>query len=67
MLFRFDIGDDSIEVIVRGEEISCYTYEDRLNDDRRSIKVIKANYYIQIMDEFRYLTGQKPDYIRKLF
>lgn len=63
----YDIGDDSIEVTVRGEEVSCYEYENRKNDDRRSIKVIKAEYYVQIMDEFRYLTGQKPDYIRKLF
>lgn len=63
----YQIGDDSIEVIIKGEEISCYEYENRLNDDRRQIKVIKAEYYIQIMDEFRYLTGQKPDYLRKLF
>ncbi len=63
----YDIGDDSIEVTIRGEEISCYEYENKKNDDRRSIKVIKSEYYIQIMDEFRYLTGQKPDYLRKLF
>lgn len=63
----YQIGDDSIEVTIRGEEVTCYEYESRLNDDRRSIKVIKADYYMQIMDEFRFLTGQKPDYIRKLF
>lgn len=63
----YQIGDDSIEVVVLGQEVTCYEHETRLNDDRRSIKVIKGEYYVQIMDEFRYLTGQKPDYIRKLF
>lgn len=63
----YQIGDDTIEVTIKGESVSCYDHENRLNEDRRSIKVIKAEYYINIMDEFKFLTGQKPDYIRKLF
>lgn len=63
----YEVGEDSIEVIVKGEIISCYDHEDRLNDDRKSIKIIKSDYYVQIQDELKYLTGQKPDYLRKLY
>lgn len=62
----YTIGDDVIEVTIRGESISCYEYENRKNEDKRLIKVIKAEYYISIMDEFKVLSGQKPNYIRNL-
>lgn len=62
----YDVNGEGIEVIIKGEVIYCYNYEKQLNDDRRSIKIIKSEYYTQIMDEFKSLTSNKPTYIRRL-
>lgn len=37
--------------------ITYYDYEDDLNEKKRNIKVIKKQYYNQIIDEFNTLTG----------
>jgi hypothetical protein len=37
--------------------ITYYDYEDDLNEKKRNIKVIKKQYYNQIVDEFNTLTG----------
>jgi len=37
--------------------ITYYDYEDDLNEKKRNIKVIKKQYYSQIVDEFNTLTG----------
>jgi len=44
-----------------------YEHEKRLNDERRSIKVIKKEYYVQIQDELKAMMSNKPSYIRRVF
>jgi len=41
----------------RGEPVTFYDYEQELNDSRRTVKVIKKEYYSQIMREFDTLTN----------
>ena len=64
----FNVGDGRtvIQTTFR-DTISCYDYEDQLNEAKRSIKIIKPEYYPQIVEEFNKLTknGGAP-YIRKL-
>jgi hypothetical protein len=52
-----NINGKTVREEVRGEAITAYDYEVALNDDKRMIKVIKAEYYQQIMDEFGEKTG----------
>lgn len=52
--------------ITRRDAIYCYDYEEQLNEKKRSIKIIKPEYYGQIVKEFDELTDTKPKYIRKL-
>jgi len=64
----FNVGDGRTVVqIVHRDAISCYDYEDALNESRRNIKIIKPEYYPSIIAEFTSLTksGNAP-YIRKL-
>lgn len=51
-------GKTVFETISR-EKISYYDYEDRLNEDKRLIKIIKPRYYNQITSELENLTNQK--------
>lgn len=46
--------------------VSNYDYEETLNDSRRSIKVIKSEYYNVIMQQFEQLTGSSEPYRRRL-
>lgn len=62
----YDVNGEPIEVIIKGEMIDCFRYERELNDDRRSIKIVKAEYYTQIQDELKAMTSQRPTYIRRL-
>lgn len=57
----FDIDGKTITQITKGEPIYCYDYEEQLNEDKRTIKVIKADYYDQIMNELNnIITNNKP-------
>ena len=46
--------------------VSAYDYEMELNDAKRTIRVIKADYYKMIMNQFADLTSTKPEYIRRI-
>lgn len=46
--------------------VSVYDQEVEENEAKRTIKVIKKEYYRQIMNEFSDLTSSKPAYIRRL-
>lgn len=46
--------------------VTIYDYELQLNEDKREIKIIKPDYYIQIVDELRKITGTKDRFSRKL-
>jgi|694.fasta_scaffold23638_2 hypothetical protein len=62
----YDINGEQIQVTINGEIVYCYEHEKRLNDDRRSIKIIKSEYYTQIQDEFKAMVSNRPTYIRRL-
>ena len=61
-----DVNDTTVYMNTYGRAVSNYDYELELNDNRKLIKVIKAQYYAQIMGEFKRLTQSEPDYIRTL-
>lgn len=62
----YTINGEPIEVIIKGEAVKCYEHEKRLNEEKRSIKVIKNTYYIQIQDELKAMLSKKPSYIRRV-
>ena len=49
-------GQTIIETVYR-EAVTYYDYEEKLNEDRRNIRIIKKEYYPQIVEEFRALTN----------
>lgn len=63
--YNLSNGRTVVEIIDR-DRISNYDYEVQLNEAKRNIKIIKPEYYRQIMDEFNRLTNTKPSYLRKL-
>jgi predicted DNA-binding protein YlxM (UPF0122 family) len=65
--FNLSSGETVVQVI-RREAISNYDYEDALNESKRTIKVIKPEYYTQIMSEFTRLTENSASpFFRRLF
>jgi hypothetical protein len=62
----YNIVGKTIEETIYGQEIDCYTYEEELNDNRRTIKVIKKEYFSSIMKEFNDLTNFQLSYVRRL-
>ncbi len=52
-----DVNDKSVYLNTYGRAVTNYDYEYEQNEARRYIKVIKAEYYSQIMREFRDLSG----------
>lgn len=63
-----DLGDGQtvVEIIYR-DAITAYDYEDQLNENKRTIKIIKPEYYPLIIREFNDFTGNKRSpYLRKL-
>jgi len=61
-----NVNDTTVFLNTYGRAVTNYDYELELNDNKKFIKVIKAQYYTQIMTEFRRLTQSEPDYIRTL-
>lgn len=60
-----DINGKTVYVNTYGNAVTNYDYEVEQNEARRFIKVIKAQYYTQIMKEFKNTIGATPSYIRK--
>jgi hypothetical protein len=58
------VNDKTVILNTYGNAVSNYDYEFNLNESRRYIKIIKAQYYTQIMKEFKSITGSTPSYIR---
>lgn len=60
--------NETVTQIIRRDAISYYDYENDLNEKRRAIKIIKPEYYQQIVREFDTMTGmnQRIPYIRRL-
>ena len=59
-----NINNKTINLNTYGNAVSNYDYELEQNDARKFIKVIKAQYYTQIMKEFKTMIGATPSYIR---
>ena len=61
-----NVNDTTVFLNTYGRAVTNYDYEQEMNDNKKYIKVIKAQYYAQIMSEFRTLTQSQPDYLRTL-
>jgi len=59
----FEIDDKTITVTVDGQSVSMYDYELQQNDKKRLIKIVKQEYYPQIMNEFKNITKKQPRYL----
>jgi hypothetical protein len=59
-----NINGKTVFLNTYGNAISNYDYEAEQNEARRFVKVIKAQYYTQIMKEFKTMIGATPSYIR---
>jgi hypothetical protein len=46
--------------------VTIYDYEFQANEDKRHIKIIKPEYYVQITDELRRLAGMRDAFMRRL-
>lgn len=59
-----NVNDTTVFLNTYGKAVTNYDYELEMNDNKKFIKVIKAQYYAQIMSEFRTLTQSQPNYLR---
>lgn len=60
-----NVNDTTVYMNTYGNAVTNYDFEVQLNDNRKFIKVIKAQYYGQIMSEFKEITKSTPTYIRE--
>lgn len=61
-----NIDGKSITEVMYANYVSNYDYEERLNDERRTIKIIKAEYYNAVLQQFNELTGTLSPFRRRL-
>jgi hypothetical protein len=62
----YNMDGTTITEIIHRNEVSNYDYEVALNDSKRLIKVIKKEYFSQIVSEFNKLTSQPVSYVRRV-
>ena len=62
----YDANGKTIIEEVSKNAVDCYSWEDELNENKRTIKVIKAEYYPKVMQEFDDLVQNFPTYIRRV-
>lgn len=60
----YNINGQTVNEVSYARMVTNYDYEAEINDSRRQIKVIKAQYYPQIIQEFKEIVGFAPSYIR---
>lgn len=63
----YNIDGKTVHENIEGNVVYCYDYENDLNESKRRIKVIKPEYYRDIMIEFNKFTGLatgKPEFAR---
>ena len=63
---NYNIAGKTVREVVKGEAITNYDYEEKLNESRRFIKIIKKEYYEQIQNEFNALTGAGASFLRRV-
>lgn len=63
----YTINGEPIEIVIKGEKVFCFEHEQRVNEEKRLIKVIKAEYYDRIQNEVQVLMSPLPaPYVRRL-
>jgi hypothetical protein len=62
-----NMNGQTVTEIISRDAISYYDYEEQLNEKKRQIKIIKREYYTQIINEYNNMMGDKvAPYIRTL-
>jgi len=61
-----NIDGKTITEVSYANYMTNYDYEEILNDERRTIKIIKAEYYSMISEQFSGLTGTLKPFLRRL-
>jgi hypothetical protein len=56
---QIDFNGQTITEIIKRDAITYYDYEDQLNERKRLIKIIKPEYYSQILAEYNSLTNDR--------
>lgn len=62
----FNVDGKTVTQVTDREAITAFDYENQLNESRRTIKVIKREYYDRIMTEFNNITQTRPSFLRRL-
>ena len=64
----YNVNNKTVTEVIKRDAISCYDYEYDINERKRTIKIIKPEYYSQIIREFDALAkvNQRLPYIRRL-
>ena len=62
----YEVAGDTITETIYRQAVSYYDYEDELNESKRNIKIIKKEYYGQIIEEFKYLADYRQEFVRTL-
>jgi hypothetical protein len=63
----FNINGKTINETIKGAAITYYDYENELNEAKRFIKIIKSEYYSQIIEEYKTITNTTTErYLRRL-
>lgn len=63
----YSVNGKSVTETISRNAVSNYDWEDQQNEAKRSIKIIKKDYYLQIVSEFNNLTGaNSPSFLRRL-
>ena len=65
-LTTYTINNKRVLEAISRTAVTNYEYEQQLNENKRSVKIIKKDYYSQIMREFDGLTKSNPSFYRKL-
>ena len=62
----YTVNNKTVREAVTRNAVSCYDYEIDANNKKRNIKIIKKEYYGQIVTEFTTMTNSLPTFYRKL-
>jgi hypothetical protein len=63
----YTVNGKTVKETISRNRVSYYDYESDLNESKRQIKIIKKDYYAQILSEFKNLSGSaKASYVRSL-
>jgi len=64
---NLSVGGQTIIQTIYRNLVTYYDYEDELNEQRRNIRILKKEYYNQIITEFNTLTNtSEPIFLRKV-